>query len=69
MMLIIYIRNGDIVEIDIAKREINVQVDAAEMEKRRQEWKPPLSKLEGTGYLSKFVKLVSTASEGCITTD
>jgi len=43
-----------------------INVDNAEWEKRRKEWKaPPLPATFGT--LKKYTKLVSSASTGCVT--
>lgn len=59
------IKNGDMIEIDAKKNTINLEVDEIEIEKRFINWKQPKRKLEG--YLKKYSKLVSSASEGCIT--
>ena len=45
---------------------ITLEVDGAELEKRRKEFKPkPLKYQKGT--LAKYAKVVSDASHGCIT--
>lgn len=60
-------KNGDLVEIDAEKREMNlVNVDAAEMEARKKAWKRPKSRVT-TGTLRKYAKLVQHASLGCVT--
>lgn len=35
------VRDGDVIEVDIEKREVNVLLSQEEMERRRNEWKPP----------------------------
>ncbi|MEX0608632.1 MAG: dihydroxy-acid dehydratase [Balneolaceae bacterium] len=60
------LRNGDIVQINAQKNEINVQLSEAKLSQRRKEWEaPPLKEKSGTLY--KYAKTVSTASEGCVT--
>ena len=45
---------------------LDVAVDDAEMERRRAAWQPPAGP-EQTGVLTKYARLVSSASEGAIT--
>jgi dihydroxy-acid dehydratase len=60
------LKNGDKITIDAEKREINVALSNAEMEKRRKAWKPPRPKYK-RGVLAKYAKLVSSASLGAVT--
>ena len=60
------LKNGDEITIDAVKREINVKISAAEMEKRRKAWKAPRVKYK-RGLLAKYAKLVSSASLGAVT--
>ena len=60
------LKNGDKITIDAVKREINVKISAAEMEKRRKAWKAPRPKYK-RGVLAKYAKLVSSASLGAVT--
>lgn len=60
------VENGDIIRIDAEKNTIEVKVSDEELAKRKKAWQPrPLKKT--TGSLYKYAKLVSTASEGCVT--
>jgi dihydroxy-acid dehydratase len=60
------VKDGDPITIDADKREINVGIDAGEMDKRRKAWKAPaLKATQGTLY--KYIKSVRPASEGCVT--
>ncbi len=63
--LIALVKEGDIIEIDIPKRSINLAVDEADLEKRRHEWMPPSPKIN-QGYLALYARLVSSASRGAI---
>jgi dihydroxy-acid dehydratase len=60
------VRDGDEIVIDAASRRIDLQVDDAELAKRRAEWKPPPLRYE-SGALAKYARLVSSASEGAVT--
>ncbi|MBN8223156.1 MAG: dihydroxy-acid dehydratase, partial [Spirochaetes bacterium] len=60
------IKNGDEIEIDAKKMQVNLLVDAKELAKRKKAWKQPKSKYN-RGVLAKYRKLVSTASEGAVT--
>ena len=58
------LRTGDIVSIDVAARTINMDVDAAELAKRRAAWKP-LPKRYERGYGVMFSEHIQQANEGC----
>ena len=58
------IQDGDIIEIDIPNRKLNVKLSDEEIEKRKSEKKP--YKIEVKGYLKKYALHVSSAAEGAI---
>ncbi|MDP9170709.1 MAG: dihydroxy-acid dehydratase [Acidobacteriota bacterium] len=60
------IRNGEIVTIDAEKNELSVNVSESEMAARRQAWTMPPYKVT-RGTLAKYIRLVKSASEGCVT--
>jgi dihydroxy-acid dehydratase len=60
------VRDGDIIAIDAEARSIDLDVDEAEMARRRAEWKAPELKAR-RGTLYKYIKNVKSASEGCVT--
>jgi dihydroxy-acid dehydratase len=60
------VANGDRITIDVAKRRIDLDVDATELAKRRTAWRAPDPSYR-TGALAKYAKLVSSASEGAVT--
>jgi len=60
------IREGDVITIDAAKRSLDVELDAAELERRRAAWAPPPPRYK-TGVLAKYAKLVSSAATGAVT--
>ena len=58
------LRNGDRLRIDFPNRRIDIQVPEAELAQRKQTWQPV--KRELTGWLARYQKLVSNASQGGI---
>jgi len=60
------IENGDSIVIDAENRQINVDVDEAEMARRRENWQRPPSPVTD-GALAKYRAMVSSASEGAVT--
>jgi len=63
--LIALVKEGDIIEIDIPERKINLKVDNSEIEKRRNEFVPKEDKVM-TGWLKRYAKIVSSADKGAI---
>jgi dihydroxy-acid dehydratase len=58
------VRDGDPITLDVARRELNLAVDADELARRRQEWKAPERSLRGV--LAKYARLVGSAAEGAV---
>ncbi len=61
------IENGDVILIDAVARTITLDVPGAELEQRRRRWSAPAASV-GSGVLSKYAQLVSSASRGAVTT-
>lgn len=64
--LIAFVENGDTIEIDAINNKLSLFVSDEEIQRRKAKWQQPALKFK-SGYLYKFTKSVSTASEGCIT--
>jgi dihydroxy-acid dehydratase len=61
---IAFVHDGDIIELDLNNRRIELKVSDEELERRRAtEWKPFEPKVQ-TGYLARYSKLVTSASTG-----
>jgi len=60
------IENGDIITIDAEKNIISVNLTDKALTERRSKWKQPPYKAK-RGILYKYIKSVSSASEGCVT--
>jgi dihydroxy-acid dehydratase len=64
--LIGLVQDGDIITIDAASNKINVDLPAEVIAKRKELWVQPEAKHK-KGILYKYAKMVSSASEGCVT--
>jgi dihydroxy-acid dehydratase len=62
------VKEGDIIHIDIPAKSIELKVDEAELESRRQDWQPPEPKIT-SGYVARYSKLVTSGSTGAILKD
>jgi dihydroxy-acid dehydratase len=60
---IAFVEDGDIIDLDLVNRKIDLQISDEEMERRRANWKPFEPKVK-TGYLARYSKLVTSASTG-----
>jgi len=60
------VEDGDTISIDAVKRTLILDVPDKGLEERRKKWSAPTPKIT-TGSLKKYSKLVSSASEGCVT--
>ncbi|MFH1415916.1 MAG: dihydroxy-acid dehydratase [Elusimicrobiota bacterium] len=58
------LKDGDIIDIDIPGRKLEVRLSKEEIEARLSKWKKPVKKL--TGWLARYAKLVSSAAEGAV---
>lgn len=58
------VKNGDVIDIDIPGRKLNVLVSDEELAARRAAWKAPERELRG--YLKKYAQVVSSAAQGAI---
>ncbi len=60
------VKDGDIIVIDAKNKTINVKLSQEELALRKAAWTAPEPKHK-KGILYKYAKIVSTASEGCVT--
>ena len=59
-----FVRNGDLVELDVDKRELNLKISAQELQQRKDAWRAPAPKYE-RGYGAIFSRHVRQADQGC----
>jgi dihydroxy-acid dehydratase len=57
------VRNGDMIELDVPNRRLNLLVEHAEIERRLRDWKPKA--LPSGGYQRLYVEHVLQADKGC----
>jgi len=59
------VREGDIIEIDIPGRKLNVKLSQDEINLRLAKWKPPKPRFT-TGWLARYQQFVTSASRGAV---
>ena len=59
------VQEGDEIEIDIAAKRITLLVSDDELARRRETWTPPAPKMRG-GYLERYARMVTSASQGAV---
>ena len=57
------VRDGDIININVSRRTLNVEIDDEELKRRLSEWKPRPPKIS-KGYLRRYSFLVQSADKG-----
>jgi dihydroxy-acid dehydratase len=62
---IAFVRDGDPIRLDVEARTLDLLVDPAELEARREGWSPPQQPYP-TGVLGKYAKLVGSAAQGAV---
>jgi dihydroxy-acid dehydratase len=60
---IAFVENGDIIELDLNNRTINLEISDEEFEERKANWQGFEPKVK-KGYLARYSKLVTNASTG-----
>jgi dihydroxy-acid dehydratase len=60
------IQEGDHITIDADERLLQLEVDPAELQRRRAAWKPPAPRYT-SGVLAKYARLVGSAALGAVT--
>ncbi len=58
------VRNGDMIEIDIPNKKLNLLISEEELRKRLSQWKPRHRELKG--YLKRYARLVTSANTGAV---
>lgn len=59
------IEEGDIIEIDIPNKALNVKLSDEELQKRKEKWQPREPKIT-TGYVGRYAKEVTSANTGAV---
>jgi dihydroxy-acid dehydratase len=64
---IAFVRDGDLIRLDVANKTLDLLVEPAELDARKQGWMPPAPRYP-TGVFGKYVKLVGSAAVGAVCT-
>jgi dihydroxy-acid dehydratase len=59
------IRDGDVIEIDVEARRLDVKLGADELEQRASAWKRPPPRVS-SGYLARYAERASSAAAGAV---
>ena len=59
-----FVQNGDVIELDVAERRLELKVSDAELARRRAEWKMPPPRFE-RGYGALYQQHITQADQGC----
>jgi len=59
------VEDGDIIEIDVAARKLDLKLPESEIKARLAKWKPVEPKIK-TGWLARYARMVSSANKGAI---
>jgi dihydroxy-acid dehydratase len=59
------LKDGDIIDIDIPAKQINVRLSDEELASRRRVWTAPEPKVK-TGYLARYSRYVTSAGSGAV---
>ena len=58
------VENGDIIELNVKERSLNLDVSEEILQTRRDSWTPP-APVAARGYVSMFIQHVQQADKGC----
>jgi dihydroxy-acid dehydratase len=59
-----FVRDGDLIELDVPARKLTLKIDETELARRRAEWTPPKPHYT-RGFGTLYLKHVTQANEGC----
>ena len=62
--LLSVVQDGDLIELNVPERQLNLRVDDAEIDRRKLGWQPPTTK-HVRGYPRLYIDHVLQADEGC----
>ena len=60
------VQEGDLIQINMPKRQLNVKLSEEEIVQRLKKWRKPESKVTGKSYLVRYASLVTSASTGAV---
>jgi dihydroxy-acid dehydratase len=61
-----FLREGDIITVDVPARSLNVELSDAELNARKRQWQPPTPPYR-SGVMAKYAHQVAQADDGAVT--
>ena len=58
------VQTGDLITLDVAARELSLNISERDLVTRREQWRPPQPKFE-RGYGALYTEHITQANEGC----
>ena len=62
------VQEGDLIDINIPDKQISLEVDSEELDRRREEWRPRPANIT-SGYVARYAKQVTSGSTGAMLKD
>jgi dihydroxy-acid dehydratase len=62
---IAFVHSGDMIDIDIPNRRLDIRISADELARRKAAWQRPAAKIQH-GYLGRYASMVTSADTGAI---
>lgn len=59
------VEDGDVIEIDLVKKTIDLKVSKTELDRRRKKWRRPEPKIK-EGYMARYAAMVTGAAGGAV---
>jgi dihydroxy-acid dehydratase len=59
-----FVQTGDLITLDVAARELSLDISERALAQRQQQWQPPAAKFE-RGYGALYTEHITQANEGC----
>ena len=59
------VQEGDMIAVNIPEKTLTLNISDSEMKDRLDKWTPPEPKIT-TGYMGRYARMVSSASEGAV---
>ncbi|GAB6180030.1 dihydroxy-acid dehydratase [Desulfotomaculum defluvii] len=59
------VREGDLIDIDIPNRQLNIEISSEELAIRKKDWQAPVPRVS-RGYLALYARITESADKGAI---
>jgi dihydroxy-acid dehydratase len=59
-----FVQTGDLITLDVAARDLSLDISERALAQRQEQWQPPAPKFE-RGYGTLYTEHIAQANEGC----